>query len=453
MNSDAAIRIRCFNRRSMRRFLVELLLVCAGCDVTGSVGEGFDPHTQQLMNQSLRLDRHSNVDILFVVDNSSGMGEKQIALRAALPSLQQELVGNRHYHFGVITTDLGAGPKGFGNCSAPGDGALLISRGGFFNPGCLGPIGGRFIDQDLAVGPLQKGDNLPPGQGWMETLDCMLDVGDTGCGFEQPLEAARRALSGEPVNAGFLRDDSLLIIVLLTDRDDCSAPLESSVFADPTDAFACTRAGVVCGFPGQPPSSNPDFPPLDCTASVGGALFDLSRYRDFFFSVGGVKRDPNDVRIISLSAPATPLEVVSDPLGRDALGPVCGTPDGVGFPAVRMHTLFDGQPTATEASICTSGSYEYALGTIASTVRNDDGWLPCLPLPLANPGHADCTVQIGPDTLPECPTSPNRCWQLVERTDCVPVWNPRTRQNEQWALDVTGFDPPTFASCTVIAPK
>jgi hypothetical protein len=60
-------------------------------------------------------------------------------------------------------------------------------------------------------------------------------VGTGGCGFEQPLEAARTALvqhigSGGP-NAGFLRDDALLAIIFVTDEDDCSAPEAS--FYDP----------------------------------------------------------------------------------------------------------------------------------------------------------------------------------------------------------------------------
>jgi hypothetical protein len=58
----------------------------------------------------------------------------------------------------------------------------------------------------------------------------------SGCGFEQPLEAALKALAphnseisfthgeghGDRENAGFLRDNSLLVVVVVTDEDDCS---------------------------------------------------------------------------------------------------------------------------------------------------------------------------------------------------------------------------------------
>jgi len=67
---------------------------------------------------------------------------------------------------------------------------------------------------------------------------CVPSIGSEGCGFEQPLEAMLKALwpasdtsveflegqgHGEGDNAGFLREDSLLIVIVVSDEDDCSA--------------------------------------------------------------------------------------------------------------------------------------------------------------------------------------------------------------------------------------
>ena len=73
-----------------------------------------------------------------------------------------------------------------------------------------------------------------------EDFTCMLQLGISGCGFEQPLEAGLKALwpsaddsvtffgpsafgHGDAENAGFLREDSLLAVIVVTDEEDCSA--------------------------------------------------------------------------------------------------------------------------------------------------------------------------------------------------------------------------------------
>jgi hypothetical protein len=72
-------------------------------------------------------------------------------------------------------------------------------------------------------------------------LACMVRLGDAGCLPPQPLEAALKALwpsaagdprtgalaftdgsRGTPLNAGFLRADSLIVVIVASDVDDCS---------------------------------------------------------------------------------------------------------------------------------------------------------------------------------------------------------------------------------------
>src|SRR5262249_10813203 len=148
----------------------------------------------------------------------------------------------------------------------------------------------------------------------------------SGCGYPQPLEALKRALTN-PDNAGFLRQDAMLIVVLVSDGDDCSAPSDSVVFdplrADylPFDRLRCTLAGVECGNPPHPPALNGMD---DCSPRTGGGLYDLSRYEDFLFQAGHVKQDPNSVGLLLLSGPDSPvsLGMASTPSGNQLL-PSC----------------------------------------------------------------------------------------------------------------------------------
>ncbi|MDD5308575.1 MAG: hypothetical protein PHU25_14735 [Deltaproteobacteria bacterium] len=75
---------------------------------------------------------------------------------------------------------------------------------------------------------------------------CLASVGAQGCGIEQPLIAAVRALDRQP---GFLRSDALLAIIIISDEDDCSmngdgllvsGDLESAQETDPDNA-ACAK--------------------------------------------------------------------------------------------------------------------------------------------------------------------------------------------------------------------
>jgi hypothetical protein len=79
-----------------------------------------------------------------------------------------------------------------------------------------------------------------------DAVACQIQLGTDGCGLEQQLEAALKALTpstadvafplgslghGDGPNAGFLRDDSILAIVVVSDEDDCSYPETSIGFA------------------------------------------------------------------------------------------------------------------------------------------------------------------------------------------------------------------------------
>jgi hypothetical protein len=180
------------------------------------------------------------LDLLFLIDNSSSMYEEQSALRREFPRLIDELVGGARplfddLHIGVASSDLGADPHVRG-CEMLGDDARLRSDA---NPA-----------RDAT---LQCHDSYPSflaysgGASGVEALSgefaCMAALGSQGCGFEQHLEVALKALwpasrpelsflgtgsapthgRGDRDNAGFLRPRSTLAIIVIADEDDCSS--------------------------------------------------------------------------------------------------------------------------------------------------------------------------------------------------------------------------------------
>ncbi|MCL2825481.1 MAG: hypothetical protein FWD57_15930 [Polyangiaceae bacterium] len=227
------------------------------------------------------------VDLLFMVDNSASMADKQAVLAGAVPYLIDRLTNpmcvdvetRRHLgwasslnddcsalfenserefppvldiHIGVVTSSLGS--YGTQACVNSGsetmkdDGAHLITRG---------------IDDDYNSVPVETyrfmgflnwdphGMANPPGESDVATLKqnfkyMVRGAGEAGCGFEASLEAWYRFLvDPEPYarielntdvqaipqgtdfvvlqqREDFLRPDSLLGIVMLTDENDCS---------------------------------------------------------------------------------------------------------------------------------------------------------------------------------------------------------------------------------------
>ena len=207
------------------------------------------------------------VDLLFVVDNTSVAADEQARLVQQLPPLVKQLVSGRRFdddpvgfpavadlHVGIVSTDMGTpGVGGLPGCDAGGgdDGRLQRAPHGATCDAAYP----RFLSYAT-----QAGTNLDK---YAADLACVAQLGTQGCRFEQPLEAALKAVwpsvffdsNGNVVqpnpiaflpstpegsygrgdvpepqdgNLGFLRNDpasgqSLLAIVVLSHEDDCSA--------------------------------------------------------------------------------------------------------------------------------------------------------------------------------------------------------------------------------------
>jgi len=156
------------------------------------------------------------MDILFVIDNSGSMSEEQTNLIANFPGFA-ELIENYQtasgepldYRIGVTT----AGRDVSYTITIP----ILNQSIPFTEGGDNGAFrGGCGLDRQW----IEKGDpNVS------STFACRADVGTGGPGAEMPLlglewSLGRRSTDG--TNAGFLRDDALLAVVMITDQDDCS---------------------------------------------------------------------------------------------------------------------------------------------------------------------------------------------------------------------------------------
>ena len=295
------------------------------------------------------------------------------------------------YHFGVVTSDLGAGPYAADGCNPGGDGGKLqaaptdgckksASCEVLIPPACssLTLGGAHFIDYDQVQGTTNTGSvDLPTA------LKCISLVGTSGCGFEHQLESVYKALHDPvPENEGFLRSDALLVVVFLTDEDDCSGTPDDTLFDPspdgvaafgPATSFRCTQFGIACGDPAmavQPMASNG--PLANCrplTTAEGGKLIDVQKYIDFFARPGGVKADPSDVILTSLAAPTTPF-VVSVSTSGCPSGTSCAALDnscGTANPAVRLSTVVGAAYTSQATSVC-DDSYAPAFDSLAQKI-------------------------------------------------------------------------------------
>lgn len=492
--------------------LVVLASVLAGsaCQSQLSI---FEPIESPLLFAPARA--RDSVDILFVIDDSPSMASKQLALQKRIERfLDPLLTGPRAYslHIGVVTSDLGANSftDSTGSCVRGGSatgGGRLQRIGAAADASCQaieGPF--AFINYD-ATQPLADGtarNNLPPGQDLETTLRCMSAVGENGCGFEQSLEAAYRALRDTSIedNTGFLRADALLAVVWLTDEDDCSAPPSSDVF-DPMpstppeegggglgllSSFRCTKFSIACGSPpALVPYAASGGPLLGCHDAdpAENKLYPVSRYISFFTkpaSQGGVKLDPRDVMLFAIRGPEQPFEtILGNPITQSVcLGPLgqnCQvllrhscidptTPSLFGDPAVRLTQVVEAAKTYRTASIC-ADDYAVPIFDFASDiVRRLGGG--CVELPFADPRNPQCEVNdvttlsngtVATFAIARCDQNGNQkpCWQAATDPACTSVCARPGETGQRFTITVDRDTPllpntTTEIACHVIEP-
>ena len=180
----------------MRVLLPSLLLLtaCIEYEPSYNIDLAVVPNPREIENVE-RVDRIvqtavPEVDILWVVDNSSSMSQEQDDLVASFPVFLDFFLGSGlDYHIGVVSTDMEA---------AGHSGKLQVAQG------------------NLWVSP-----DTYDAQG---VLGEMTLLGIEGSGQEKgrdPIFAAIEVLSGGP-NLGFYREDASLHTVVISDEEDQS---------------------------------------------------------------------------------------------------------------------------------------------------------------------------------------------------------------------------------------
>ncbi len=364
------------------------------------------------------------VDVLFVVNDMASTGANQQKLLSPLPSFLNALESGStplDLHVAVTTTDMGAPSdvQASVGCTATGDGGQLRT---------IAP--GACADATVAGGATYLADD---GQGVKNytgsmgaLLQCLALVGDHGCGFGQPLAAAVRAVGADdlragaptppPANAGFLRPDAALAIILVANEDDCSAPPDTQLFSlqgqpdglsnplGPFDHDRCNRYGHLCRDPGSTAPaafiSPPLAPPADAQGTAGAPRLALSDCRDndtptglltpvsrFVEQIKALKANPDSqILVAALVAPASPYTVdwvVEDSASGELWPEImhsCGaqgevspdatqiTADGTfGDPGVRLTQFAGGFSNSIVASLC-DASYAATLTTAARQI-------------------------------------------------------------------------------------
>ena len=261
---------------------------------------------------------YSSVDLLFVVDNSFGMAPVQDALAGGItPLLQRMNLARLDWRIGVISTDLGIGPYAGPGCTVTGgDGGKLQHQPR--KPGCTPPPD-PYITASNVADPAAA-------------FACIVPLGVQGCGFERPFDAVLQAITParQPAaNVGFLRDAALLMLVLVTNEDDCSA--ENPSIYDPDNvglgdwgSYRCFAHDIQCS------GTAADGSLTGCVSGKGPYLRTVSSVVEQL----GALKPMGRVVVLALTGPPRP--VVVQP--KSELLPSCS---GGGIQAAAGDCLFD----------------------------------------------------------------------------------------------------------------
>jgi len=345
-----------------------------------------DPLPAKEIYKDTPVNSNRKIDILFVIDNSDSMRQEQENLATNFPKFIQVLDsiegGRPSVHIGVISSDIGIDPYAAEACSGRGDDGLLQNAPRI--AGCSPPNGGARYLEDI---PLASGGRQTNYNGSLEdAFACIAQLGTSGCGLEQHLESMRRALDpGNVANAGFIRDDAYLAVIIVADEDDCSAR-DTAIFnpareldniSSPLGVFSsyrCTEFGVTCDSLPSLPRAAADY--TSCRPRSDSYLHGVEEYVQFLYQRKG---DPNLVAVAGIVGNPTPFGVFINDKGAPELKHSCSSTNlGVADPGVRLKAFFDGFGTTSSrtTSIC-QNDLAQAIREIAQLVIEKIG-TPCL---------------------------------------------------------------------------
>jgi hypothetical protein len=222
-------------------------------------------------------------------------------------------------HVAVISSSLGAGA--YGDVPGCGPGSPGDDAGKFQHlPGCGLAPSQSFVKASAAG----TSDNFTGTLA--SVVGCLTQLGDGGCGFEHQLESTRQALirslqPNDPDNAGFLRDDAYLAVIMLTNEDDCSVPADSQLFNTAVSSvndqpplgglwsYRCNEFGHVCDQPLPHFATGLPTTLTNCrSAEKTDGLYHLTPVADFVSFLLAV-RAPDHLFVAALTGPPQPYTV------------------------------------------------------------------------------------------------------------------------------------------------
>lgn len=278
--------------------------------------------------QENNLPAKTKIDFLFMVDNSGSMCEEQANLaknfKAFTDFIFEDLDNAADYRLAVVSTDLDTADESGsflfkpahpdlvgGGCQSLGDGAEAVDTQSTAECFALDNKSPIIRSDDIGKGCAE--DDKECFRRDLELqFRCRATLGTRGSPIEKGLEAIRLALScdgpnkdrfsqccengvynpgctireGE-VEPDFLRPDAVLAVVIISDEDDCSAPVDNP---KATRRVVCRDGGTADGNnDGMPDAYNdrklcPDLqgnvPACESQCSAGGAACEQCRRRE-----------------------------------------------------------------------------------------------------------------------------------------------------------------------------
>lgn len=375
-----------------------------------------------------------DLDVLLVIDDSPSMADKQAALAASFPRMIDKLAqldgGLPNLHIGVITSDMGTQSvtgapavdiPGYGGCVGLGDdGALQHTR----DP----DLPDAFVI-DVADPASPDGRRRNYTGELRDEVARLVNVGDAGCGLEQHLAAVRRSLVN-PANAGFLRPDANLAVVILADEDDCSvrdpALFGSDPAVGPLQSFRCFEHGVIC----DPDAPRTPGAKQGCRPREGAPL--VEPIAPLIDALLAAKPDPRQVMVAAVVGDPAPVAVTLDTSAGApvaTLAPSCSFSSTGGAqhadPAVRLAAFVAGFPGRSQLTSICSADLTAPLDAIGATAKRLVGD-PCIDTSALADTSPDPGVQPACDVfdvrdsaidapvpLPPCDGAAPDCYTLV----------------------------------------
>lgn len=370
------------------------------------------PEQGRVEYKDIPVDINRKLDILFVIDDSPSMADKQANLKANFPNFINVLNtiagGLPDIHLGVVTSDLGStgddgvaapgiGGSGQGGCNGAGKAGALQTYGTTL-------VTGKFISD--APPAMAGGMRMTNYTGPLSAaFSAIASAGAQGCGFEQHIEAAKKALQASNTgNTGFLRADAYLAVIFLADEDDCSMEHTTMLTSDttqlgPLQSFRCTRYGITCDTGGADQAAmNQIGPKGNCHSNEGSQY--LTKISDYVAFFKGLKPDDSSrVIMAAIAGVVTPVETeLRAPNGSTtaipALAHSCTYTDSmnqaeVADPAIRIKELLDNFPNRSTFSTICQQDLSGGLTLVAQLLKTALG-SPCIDGKLATP--YDCSV-------------------------------------------------------------